>query len=106
MKILKFNFWKLTTFILLFLAIFIAFKYFKEFKKNLPYKRELENFRSLLTRFSQENLEFRKQILFQQDLLTQEKEKKDKLGEALEDEKVIVVSEDLLRSIVLPFLSK
>jgi len=106
MRTSKFNFWKLTTLILLLLVIFVSWKYFQEYKKNLPYKKELKNLQVLAERSQRENLEFQRQILAQQDPLNQEKEKKDKFGETLEDEKVIIVSDELLKSIILPFLSK
>jgi hypothetical protein len=49
---------------------------------------------------------FQRQILAQKDPLNLEKEKKDKFGEALEGEKVILISDDLLKSITFPFLVK
>jgi uncharacterized protein YlxW (UPF0749 family) len=106
MRTSRFNFWKLTTLILLLLIIFVSWKYFQEYKKNLPYKKELKNLQVLAERSQRENLEFQRQILAQQDPLNQEKEKKDKFGEAFEDEKVIIVSDKLLKSIILPFLLK
>lgn len=106
MRTSRFNFWKLTTLILFFLVAFTIRQYFQEYKKNLPYKNELKNLQILVKKSQIENLEFQRQILAQKDPLNQEKEKKDKFGESLEDEKVIFISDDLLRSIVLPFLSK
>jgi len=106
MRTSRFNFWKLTTLILLLLVVFVGWRYFQEYKKNLPYKKELKNLQTLVERSQRENLEFQRQILAQQDPLSQEKEKKDKFGEAQEDENLILISEDLLKSIVLPFLSK
>lgn len=106
MRTFRFNIWKLTTAILFFLIIFVGFKYFQEYKKNASYKKELMNLQILAERSMKENLEFKKQILAQQDPFNQEKERKDKLGESLEGEKIIFVSDDLLKSIVLPFLAK
>jgi len=106
MKISKFNFWKITSLILFILVILAGREYFQEYKKNLPYKKELKNFQMLVKRTEEESLIFRKQILAQKDPLHLEKEKKDKFGEALEDERVILISEDLLKAINLPFLSK
>jgi hypothetical protein len=106
MRISKFSFWQFTTFVLLFLVIFVGLKYFQEYKKNIPYKKELENLKILIDRNQKENIEFQKQIVLQQDALSQEKERKDKFGESLEGEKVVIISDDLLKSILLPFLSK
>jgi hypothetical protein len=106
MRIFKFSFWQFTTFVLLFLVIFVGLKYFQEYKKNIPYKKELENLKILIDRNQKENIEFQKQIVLQQDALSQEKERKDKFGESLEGEKVVIISDDLLKSILLPFLSK
>jgi hypothetical protein len=106
MRILKFNIWKLTSLILFFLIIFIGIKYFQEYKRNLPYKKELKNFQRLVERTEEESIIFQKQILAQKDPLNLEKEKKDKFGESLEDEKVILISDDLLKSITFPFLLK
>jgi uncharacterized protein YaiL (DUF2058 family) len=87
-------------------VIFVGLKYFQEYKKNIPYKKELENLKILIDRNQKENIEFQKQIVLQQDALSQEKERKDKFGESLEGEKVVIISDDLLKSILLPFLSK
>jgi glucan phosphoethanolaminetransferase (alkaline phosphatase superfamily) len=106
MRISKFNFWKLTSLILFILVLFVGMKYFQEYKKNLPYKKELKNFQMLVERTEEESTIFQRQILAQKDPLNLEKEKKDKLGEALEGEKVILVSDDLLKSITFPFLAK
>ena len=106
MRTSKFNIWKLTSFILFLLIIFVGYQYFKEYKKNLPYKKELRDLQILVERSKEESLIFQKQILAQKDPLNLEKEKKDKLGEALEGEKVILISEELLKSITLPFLAK
>jgi hypothetical protein len=92
--------------ILFVLVIFVGMKYFKEYKKNLPYKKELKNFQMLVERTQEESMIFQRQILAQKDPLNLEKEKKDKFGEALEGEKVILISDDLLRLITFPFLSK
>jgi hypothetical protein len=100
------NIWKFTSIILFVLVVFVGTKYFQEYKKNLPYKKELKNFQILLERTKEENLIFQKQILAQEDPLNIEKEKKDKFGEALEGEQVILISEDLLKSISFPFLAK
>lgn len=106
MRTSRSSFWKLSTLILFFLVIFVGLKYFQEYKKNIPYKKELKNLQILVERSQKENSKFQKQILAQQDPLNQEKERKDKFGEALEDEKVIIISDELLKSIILPFLSK
>ncbi|GIW67227.1 MAG: hypothetical protein KatS3mg096_095 [Candidatus Parcubacteria bacterium] len=106
MKTSRFNIWKLTSFILFILIIFVGYQYFKEYKKNLPYKKELRDLEILVKRNKEESLIFQKQIIAQKDPLSLEKEKKDKLGEALEGEKLILISEELLRSITLPFLVK
>jgi len=100
------NIWKITSIILFVLVIFVSTKYFQEYKRNLPYKKELKNFQTLVKRTEEESAIFQRQILAQKDPLNLEKEKKDKFGEALEDEKVILISDDLLRSISFPFLLK
>jgi hypothetical protein len=100
------NIWKFTSIFLFILIVFIGARYFQEYKRNLPYKKELKNFQMLVERTEEENLIFQRQILAQKDPLNLEKEKKDKFGEALEDEKVILISDDLLKSITFPFLLK
>ena len=80
--------------------------FFKEYKKNIPYKKELEYLKSSLIKTKQENEIFQKQIFSQQDPLNFEKERKDKFGEVLEGETLIIISEDLLKSITFPFLLK
>jgi len=106
MRISKFNFWKLISLILFLLVIFVATKYFQVYRQNLPYKKELKNLQILLEKTRKESIFFQKKILGQKDSLNLEKEKKDKFGEALEGEKVILISEDLLKSIDFPFLAK
>jgi hypothetical protein len=106
MRISRFNFWKITSLILFVLVIFVGMKYFQEYKRNLPYKKELKNFQILVERTEEESMIFQRQILAQKDPLNLEKEKKDKFGEALEGEKVILISDDLLKSITFPFLAK
>jgi len=106
MRTSKFNFWKLTSLILFFLVILVGIKYFQEYKKNLPYKKELKNFQMLTEKTEEESLIFQRQILAQKDPLNIEKEKKDKFGEATEGESVILVSDDLLKSITFSFLAK
>ena len=100
------NIWKITSIILFALVIFVGIKYFQEYKKNLPYKKELKNFQKFVERTEEESMIFQRQILAQKDSLNLEKEKKDKFGEALEGEKVILISDDLLKSITFPFLAK
>ena len=102
MRISKFNFWKLTSLILFILTILVAYEYFKEYKKNLPYKKELSFIERSLEKVKTENIELQKQFLLSKHPLNLEKEKKDKFGEALEGEKVILVSEELLNQILLP----
>jgi len=106
MRISKFNFWKLISFVLFLLVVFVAIEYFQTYRQNLPYKKELRNLQILFEKTREENIFFQKKILGQKDPLNLEKEKKDKLGEALEDERIILISEDLLRSINFPFLVK
>jgi len=106
MRISKFNFWKITSLFLFVIVIFVGMKYFQEYKRNLPYKKELKNFQMLVKRTKEESMIFQRQILAQKDPLNLEKEKKDKFGEALEGEKVILISDDLLKSITFPFLVK
>jgi hypothetical protein len=106
MRISKFNFWKITSLFLFIIVIFVGMKYFQEYKRNLPYKKELKNFQMLVKRTKEESIIFQRQILAQKDPLNLEKEKKDKFGEALEGEKVILISDDLLKSITFPFLVK
>ncbi len=102
MRILRFNFWKITTLFFFLLTLFTAYQYFKEYQKNLPYKKELSFIEKSLERAKKENLEYQKQVLSLKDPLTLEKEKKDKFGEAGEGEKVILVSEELLKNLSLP----
>ncbi|GIW65127.1 MAG: hypothetical protein KatS3mg093_106 [Candidatus Parcubacteria bacterium] len=102
MKISKFNFWQLTTFILLILLIFVIKSYVKELKKNQPYKEQLASLEKFLARSKEEVYDWQRKIVSQQDAMNQEKELKDKFGQALEGEKLIMVSEELLKTIVLP----
>ena len=102
MRISRFNFWKITSLFLFILVIFVGRNYFLEYKKNLPYKKELKFIEQNLIRTKQETLGIQKQVLSLKHPLNLEKEKKDKLGETLEGEKVILVSEELLKNTILP----
>ncbi len=106
MRILKFNPWTMTSLLFFILTIFTAYQYFKEYQKNLPYKKELYFIEKSLERARKENLEYQKQVLSLKDPMSLEKEKKDKFGEAGEDEKVILVSEEILRNLTLPIFKK
>ena len=102
MRIFRFNIWKFTSLILLILVIIVLRAYIIEYKKNLPYKKELEFIKQNLLRTKEETSKLQKQIISLQHPLNIEKEKKDKFGEALEGEKVILVSEELLKNMTLP----
>lgn len=104
MRILKFNYWKLITFILFIILIFIIYKVFQEYKRNLPYKNDVKNFQNLLNLNKNLNNQIKRQLIFNRDPLNLEKERKDKFGEALEGEKVIFIDENLLKSVYIPFL--
>lgn len=106
MRMFRFNFWKVTSLILFILVIIVAREYYKEYKKNLPYKKELEFIEKNLEKTKKESLELQKQVLSLKHPLNLEKEKKDKFGEALEGEKVILVSEELLKNLTLPIFKK
>jgi predicted membrane protein len=106
MKIFKRNIWKITSFILAIIIIFIGYEYFKEYQRNLTKRKELEIIKNFVERSKKENMDIQKQILASQDPLNQEKEKKYKFGEALEGETEIFISKEVLNSIILPFSEK
>jgi hypothetical protein len=103
MKTYNFKIWKFLTILFFILNIFIGYKYFLELKKNYPYKKELKIFSSLSSKNMEEINQLKKQLVLENYFLNEEKERKDKLGEILEGEKVILVSDELLKSINLPF---
>jgi site-specific recombinase len=98
----KFKFWKLTTFVLLILLIFVIKSYLKEARKNQPYKQQLANLEKFLARSKEEAYARQRKIISQQDTMNQEKELKDKLGQVLEGEKMIIVSDEVLKTVILP----
>lgn len=106
MKISSFNFWKFTSLILFILTILVIANFYKEYQKNLPYKKELIYFKENVDQAKIENSRLLNEILSLKHPLNLEKEKKDKFGEALEGEKVILVADELLESLSLPFLNK
>lgn len=75
--------------------------YLREVKKNEPYKQQLANLEKFLVRSREEAYGLQKKIVSQKDVMNQEKELKDKFGKVLEGEKVIIVSDELLKSIQL-----
>ncbi len=103
MRTSKKKIWKITSLILMVLIIFVGYSYFQESKKNLLYKKDLEIIKGSVEKYKKENLEIRKQVLANQDPLSQEKLRKEKFGEALEGENEIFVSPEVLDSIILPF---
>ncbi len=102
MKTSRFNIWKITSLILFILVVFVAYEYFREYKKNLVYKQELKFIEQNLKKTQKESLDLQKQVFSLKHPLNLEKEKKDKFGESLEGEKVILVSEELLKMTTLP----
>lgn len=106
MKIYKFSIWKFLSFISFILILIIIRSYILEYQKNLPYKKDLEFIEKNLMKTKEEAVNLQKQILLLEHPLTLEKEKKDKFGEALEGEKIILVSEELLENTSLPIFQK
>lgn len=103
MRTFKKNIWKLINFILLLAIFFVGYSYLKEYKKNSTYRKNVEIIKNFVERTKEENIEIKRNLLLSQDPLNQEKEKKDKLGETLEGEKMIFISKQVLDSIILPF---
>jgi len=104
MKISKNKIWKITSFILTILFIFVLRNYYLEYTKNRPQKEELASLKKFLERTQKESFNLQKGVSSLSHPLEEEKIKKDKFGESLEGEKVILISDDLLNSIELPFL--
>ncbi|MCS7200614.1 MAG: hypothetical protein NZ822_00435 [Patescibacteria group bacterium] len=98
----KFKFWKFLAIFLSVLLVLMIRAYLNEAKRNEPYKQQLANLEKFLSRSKEEVYDLQKKIISQRDEMNQEKEIKDKLGQALEGEKMIIVSEEVLRSINLP----
>jgi len=103
MKISNFKVWKLLTFVFFVLTLVSVYKYFIELRKNYQLKKESKIFLDLSSKNLQEINELKKQLILKDYFLNVEKERKDKFGEILEGEKVILVSDELLKSINLPF---
>ncbi len=106
MRIFRFSIWKITSLILFILVVFVAYEYLREYKKNLIYKQELKFIQKNLEKTKKESQELQKQVLSLKHPLNLEKEKKDKFGEALEGEKVILVSDELLQMTALPIFKE
>lgn len=102
MKMSRLKFWQATTFFLLVLLILVIRSYLYEVKRNKPYKQQLANLEKFLARSREEAYDLQRKIVSQKDIMNQEKELKDKFGEALEGEKIIIVSDELLKNIQLP----
>ncbi len=102
----NFNFWKFLSFLLIILIILVSKSLYAEYKKNLIYKKEFKNIQRILNEKKELNLNLEKFYNNLKNPLNLEKERKDKLGEKLEKEKVIIISDDILKAINLPFLSE
>ncbi len=106
MKTSRNKIWKIVSLILIFAILFTLYEYYKEYQKNLASRKELEEAKIFFERTKKENIEIKKKLLADKDLLNQEKERKDKFGESLEGEKVILISKEVLDAITLPFLKE
>jgi hypothetical protein len=104
MRTFKKNIWKLTSLLFLLGIFFVGYSYLKEYQKNSSYRKDIEIIENFVKRTKEENLEIKRNFLSNQDPLSQEKERKDKFGEALKGEKMIFISKQVLDSIILPFL--
>lgn len=102
----KINFWKITFLFLLIVTFFVFYKFIKERQKNLSIKNEIKSIEISLKKSKLENQQLEKQIVANQDPLTQEKERKDKFGESLEGETMIFLYKEVLDSLTLPIFKK
>lgn len=96
--------WKTGTIILFLLSLFLGFQWYQEWRKNEPFRRELANFQAVVQKWQKEYQTLKQRTLRQEYFLELEKVMKDKEGKGLPGEIMIIVSEQLLKSITLPFL--
>lgn len=92
--------------VLFILTILVVRSYLIEYEKNKIYKEEIKASQKTLEKAKKENIALQKEVYSLAHPLEREKERKDKFGEANEGEKVIFLSEDVLKSIEFPFLVK
>lgn len=96
--------WKIGTIILFLLSLFLSFQWYQEWRKNEPFRKELANFQTIVQKWQKEKQIFKQRTLRQAYFLESEKLIKDKEGKGLPGEIMIIVSDQLLKSITLPFL--
>lgn len=88
----------LTIFLFLIFSIFL-FTYLQERKINEPYKKTAEIIKNQILKSEKESLKLSSEGNLLSHPLEIEKEKKEKFGEALNDEKILFISEEILKNI-------
>ncbi|MER3570464.1 MAG: hypothetical protein C4348_02605 [Patescibacteria group bacterium] len=92
---------KISSILLFCFFILLLFLLIKEKKENEPYKREAEIIKELVLKSQKEIDKIEIEKLYLSHPLSLEKERKDKLGESFEDEKIIFVSDEIFKEIEL-----
>ncbi len=98
--------WKFGTIVFFLLSLLLFFQWYKEWKNNKPFRKELEAFKSVVERVQKEHQELKLRVSQREYPLEYEKIVKDKEGKGWEGETLIIVSDQLLKSITLPFLTE
>lgn len=98
--------WQILSFSLFIFIIAILYNIYLERSKNIMYYQEMNNFNRNLRSAQLENLTLINKINYLKHPLNIEKERKDKMGERLPGEKVIIVSQELLDNTVIPIFDK
>ncbi|BCX15458.1 MAG: hypothetical protein KatS3mg097_350 [Candidatus Parcubacteria bacterium] len=98
--------WQIISLFLFIFIIVILYNIYLERSKNMLYYKEINNFKKNLTSAQLENLTLMNRVNYLKHPLNIEKERKDKMGEKLPNEKVIVVSKELLDNTVIPIFGK
>jgi len=98
MKTLLFKKPYLLTILLLIVSLFLGISLLAEKRKNEPYKKEIEIIKKIIIKSNKEGTEIEEEKKKVFHPLSWEKEKKEKFGENLEGEKVIFISDEILKN--------
>lgn len=99
------NKWKMGVIVLLILNVFLSFQWYKAWQENKPYRKELSAFQQTIEKLEEEYQKLKLRQLKENYFLEYEKTIKDKEGKGLKGEIMIMASDQLLKSITLPFLN-
>jgi len=91
----------LLTLVLILGALFLSYNLIKERERNEPYRRELENLKTIIQKSETEKQRLENELKALYHPLSLEKERKEKFGENLKDEKMMLIAEEVLKNIEL-----